>query len=405
MVQYASPLIIPSNSMSTVTKHIAPKLYGASPFNMKKIMGNMKDRLFTYDVVDIPGKDWQMGKYTVTQKQWKTIMGTEPWIGETFSKYVKEGDDYPAVFMTWDEAQEFIEKLNSTYGKDSYRLPMEDEWEYACRAGSTTKYYFSNNSFALGRYAWYYNNAWNVGEEYAHEVGQKIPNDWGLYDMLGNVRQWCQDIWNPGDIERVCRGNDFIDKAEDCTPISRAGSVKGEFRIGIRLVKNSSVKRYGAEKKRKNLSIKQLKKGMMSYIDGLSSFETMGEYYKWIRDNAEFMETDAEMIKEKNKLRKELHFRPKKKECFYTAFLAMADDIDYYEGWVLCPDLGFPIEHAWNVKNGRVIDFTAGLGLPDDCIYYGLKLPNDYVREKILEYGHSNMWVKMYIHEKIMQKE
>ena len=125
----------------------------------------------------------------VTQGQWQEIMGTKPWSGK---KYVQENRDSPAVYVSWYDAKEFIGKLSARDGK-IYRLPTEAEWEYAARAGSRSKYSFGDSEYNLGEYAWYDKNAWNIGEKYAHRVGAKKPNQWGLYDMHGNVYEWCED--------------------------------------------------------------------------------------------------------------------------------------------------------------------------------------------------------------------
>ena len=119
----------------------------------------------------------------VTQGQWRRVMGNNP------SYFKNCGDDCPVEQVSWNDAQEFIRKLNQMEGIDKYRLPTEAEWEYAARAGSTTRYYFGDDESSLGRYAWYSRNS---GKR-THPVGQKRPNAWGLYDMHGNIWEWCQD--------------------------------------------------------------------------------------------------------------------------------------------------------------------------------------------------------------------
>lgn len=127
---------------------------------------------------------YYMGKYEVTQKQWRDVMGSNP------SAY--QGDDRPVEQVSWDDIQEFINKLNEMEGTDKYRLPSEAEWEYAARAGTTTRYSFGDDESDLGDYAWYYDNS----DTTTHPVGQKKPNPWGLYDMHGNVWEWVQDMYN-----------------------------------------------------------------------------------------------------------------------------------------------------------------------------------------------------------------
>ena len=135
-------------------------------------------------------KGFYLGKYEVTQGQWEAVMGTTPWSGKN---YVEENADHPAVYVSWEDAQAFIQKLNDAAGEELYRLSTEAEWEYACRAGTTTRWSFGDDESDVGDYAWYEDNAWDVGERYAHEVGTKLANPWGLYDMHGNVYEWCLD--------------------------------------------------------------------------------------------------------------------------------------------------------------------------------------------------------------------
>jgi formylglycine-generating enzyme required for sulfatase activity len=121
----------------------------------------------------------EMGKYEVTQAQWKAVMGTEPSGGK--------GDNKPVENVTRDEAVEFMTKLNAKNDGFRYRLPTEAEWEYAARAGSTGPFYGK-----LDEIAWHAGNA----EDETHPVGQKKPNAWGLHDMIGNVREWVSDTYN-----------------------------------------------------------------------------------------------------------------------------------------------------------------------------------------------------------------
>lgn len=125
----------------------------------------------------------------VTQGQWESAMGTSPWSGQD---YVKEGSDYAASYVSWNDAVEFCRRLSAKEGL-KYRLPREAEWEYASRGGSTSMYSFGDNLGSLKHYAWFAVNASDSGDVYAHRPGQKRANGFGLYDMHGNVYEWCSD--------------------------------------------------------------------------------------------------------------------------------------------------------------------------------------------------------------------
>ncbi|HOK09264.1 MAG TPA: formylglycine-generating enzyme family protein [Candidatus Hydrogenedens sp.] len=124
-----------------------------------------------------------MSETEITQQQWQNIMG--------YNNSNNKGDNLPVENLTWEECQKFIDKIN-TMGSGTFRLPTEAEWEYACRAGSTTEFYFGDDASQLDNYGWHYNNS----NYQTHPVGQKLPNAWGLYDMHGNVWEWCQDWYD-----------------------------------------------------------------------------------------------------------------------------------------------------------------------------------------------------------------
>ncbi|RLD58109.1 MAG: sulfatase-modifying factor protein, partial [Bacteroidetes bacterium] len=128
--------------------------------------------------------DFYIGKYEVTQKQWRKIMGNNP-------SHFFGCDNCPVETVSWNDVQKFITKLNQKTGQH-YRLPTEAEWEYAARGGSfesPTKY--AGNNY-VDKVAWYYNNS----NEKTHPVGEKKPNKIGIYDISGNVWEWCSDWYS-----------------------------------------------------------------------------------------------------------------------------------------------------------------------------------------------------------------
>ena len=201
-------------------------------------------------------QEFYLGKYPVTQEQYESVMGNNP-------SNFQDNPKNPVEQVSWEDAQEFCQKLNQLTGK-KYRLPTEAEWEYACRAGTQTRYYFGDDQSLLKEYAWYGDNSgdsfldtikmWDADpnwENYykklmdnnckTHPVGEKKLNNWGLYDMSGNVWEWCEDpwhdsyankpeniknngntIWSSSDISfRVLRGGSWNNNSRNCRSANR----------------------------------------------------------------------------------------------------------------------------------------------------------------------------------------
>jgi len=202
-----------------------------------------------------------LGVFEVTQGEWAAVMGTYPW---RITPYAKDGLDYPASCVSWGNAVAFCEKLTGKEGV-TYRLPTEAEWEYACRAGTVTEFHFGDDVSQLGDYAWFDANTFHVDEKHAHKVGQKKCNLYGLYDMYGNVWEWCSDWYDsdyyansptddpagpyalprmPGPYQaRVLRGGSWYDHAARCRSAYRLATVPGfyGFNFGFRVAKDAVV--------------------------------------------------------------------------------------------------------------------------------------------------------------------
>ena len=169
-------------------------------------------------------KPFGLGKTEVTQGQWQHVMGTEPWKGQ---KNIERGANIAATHVNWEDAKAFCQKLTELERKngklpagESYLLPTEAQWEYACRAGTTTAFSFGEDEAKLREYGWFDGNASNAGEQYAHKVGLKQPNPWGLYDMHGNVWEWCSDWYG----EKLSGGADPVGPERGSSRVIRGGS-------------------------------------------------------------------------------------------------------------------------------------------------------------------------------------
>jgi formylglycine-generating enzyme required for sulfatase activity len=196
-------------------------------------------------------KSLWIGKYEVTQEQWYRVMDNNP----SYYKSESVGGNsrnHPVEQVWWDDVQSFIRRLNEMEKTNVYRLPTEAEWEYACRAGSTGKWGFGDKENLLSEYAWY-------GDQFntTHQVGQKKPNAWGLYDMHGNVSEWVQDSYSasyykecsrqgvvtdpqgPPDIgDGVSRGGGSSSIADECRSARRTRPARENRYLGFRLARN-----------------------------------------------------------------------------------------------------------------------------------------------------------------------
>ena len=171
---------------------------------LAKLAGLDPETVIQIEMVKVPDATFAIGKYPVTQAQYEAVIGTNP-------SHFQGNPQNPVESVSYNDAIAFCQKLSQVTGKN-YRLPTESEWEYACRAGTTTNYYFGDDANQLEDYAWYSGNS----EGTTHPVGLKLPNAWGLYDIYGSVWEWCIDkclrggSW--GDIPYFCRSaisNDY----------------------------------------------------------------------------------------------------------------------------------------------------------------------------------------------------
>jgi len=229
-----------------------------SPKSEVKRNKNQVEVILENQVEVILRTGYWLGKCEVTQSQWKQVMATEPWKGKG---QTKESDGCPATFVSWNDATDFGRKfteLERMAGRLpdgwEYTLPAEAQWERACRAGTETKFSFGDDDTKLPDSAWFADNTFGAGEQYAHSVGLKKPNLWGLHDMHGNVMEWCRDWYAaklPGGRDpevtemgkrRVIRGGGWSLLADDCRSPSRLSSDPSyrDCVIGFRLALSPS---------------------------------------------------------------------------------------------------------------------------------------------------------------------
>jgi len=223
----------------TVTGHgktvsFKMKLVKAGTFQMGSTAGN-DDEKPVHSVTLT--KDYYMGETEVTQALWYAVMGQSPTSSNrSWSSSCGIGDNHPAYYISYEDCQQFLTKLNQLTGQQ-FRFPTEAEWEYAARGGQKSKGYTYAGSNTIGDVAWYGDNS----DGKAHAVKSKTPNELGLYDMTGNVWEWCYD-WYDGDgypstaqtnptgaasfsITRIFRGGSWANVATCCRAAFRGGDI------------------------------------------------------------------------------------------------------------------------------------------------------------------------------------
>ena len=204
--------------------------------------------------------DFYIGKYPVTVAEYMHFVND---VKKHYPEWLEEGNEYniktgtndlykkmpnlqnpnaPIVGISWNDAVAYCKWLSEKTG-DNYRLPREAEWEYSCRAGTKTKWSFGDSEKELDNYVWYYGNSYNLEEKHKNysiqEVGKKLPNPWGLYDVHGNVWEWCEDWYDSNKDKKVLRGGSWFNYIFDSRSAYRT-RFSPQFRnnnVGFRLLR------------------------------------------------------------------------------------------------------------------------------------------------------------------------
>jgi formylglycine-generating enzyme len=202
--------------------------YNADEFRLAKEMATRDSQPGFKISID---KEFYIGRYEVTQREWKRVMGSNP----SYFKNEKDSDDRPVENITWEDAQKFVRALNKMEKRRCYRLPTEFEWEYAARAGAEKDIPWPEIQLMS-----------NLNKSTTEPVGGKKPNAWGLHDMLGNVWEWVQDYYNEkifADVtpprsgsQHVLKGASFVGDVKNATYMTHAGGPGNGWDVGFRIV-------------------------------------------------------------------------------------------------------------------------------------------------------------------------
>lgn len=237
--------------MDFVTIPAGTYLMGSPVNEIGRRSGGLVDQEIQHEVsVD----SFQLMTTEVTQGMWEEVMETDIYYLRNNTNPDWDlsgvGSSYPVYYVSWENCHEFIERLNLIDPTYNYRLPSEAEWEYACRAGSSSRFFWGNSDAVsdISKYCWYRENS----DESAQPVGLLEPNAWGLFDMIGNVCEWCEDVYPPSYDDcptdgspykgsgrsHVVRGGSFGAIATACRSAFRLGSSSGDFITGFRVARS-----------------------------------------------------------------------------------------------------------------------------------------------------------------------
>ena len=165
-----------------------------------------------------------IGKYQVTQTEWRRLMGAEPWKDKVGAGRT---GDAAASYLAWADCERFVANLRERFGGSKglrFALPTEAQWECACQAGRNAAFCFGSDASKLAEYAWIADATENSGVDHVQEVGRKRPNVWGLYDMHGNVWEWCEDAWHDSHRGAPTDGRAWEDESDHDGHVLRGGS-------------------------------------------------------------------------------------------------------------------------------------------------------------------------------------
>jgi sulfatase modifying factor 1 len=239
--KFQPPYPVPEDTVEGISRPMIMwmgdgRSYNKEEFKLARELA-LRDAMPGFQVqIDRP---YYIGKFEVTQGQWKQVMGRNPSLFQ--GEWVENEDDHPVENVVWEEAREFIDRLNKSEPEKYYRLPTEFEWEYAARAGAEGDIPWSETHLVA-----------QLGTATTQPVGQKKPNPWGLYDMLGNVWEWVEDYYNEklfadprpprSGAVHVLKGASFVGDVKNATWLTHAGGPGNGFDVGFRVVMEVAVK-------------------------------------------------------------------------------------------------------------------------------------------------------------------